>query len=339
MDKKNANILFRADGNGEIGLGHVYRCIAVAERLKESFNCFFIIKQPSSELVAIIEKVATVIVLDGFKNDIEEAIYIATTIIPLHEIHIVTLDGYRFNTAYQKIFKERCDSVLVSIDDDQAFHYVSDIVINHAGGVNSSMFSTETYTRLFLGYNYLLLRKEFIKSLQQKKDISDVHSVLICFGGADPDDLTGKVLNCLKDNQSIQKITIIIGASYTQLENLLRITGGYKHINIQSNLDAKSMADIMFETDLAIVPASTVGLEAFVSKMVLITGMTASNQINIYNGLIKEDSVIGIGSFNLLSCESIQKAVNEATNKPRGLLSMSKNQINNTLPELYKSFV
>ena len=61
MSKK---ILFRADGNNEIGLGHVYRCLAIAERLNGKFECYFAIRQPSIELKNAIESYATLIILD-----------------------------------------------------------------------------------------------------------------------------------------------------------------------------------------------------------------------------------------------------------------------------------
>ena len=32
-------VVLRADGNSKIGLGHVYRLLALAEMLKEDFEC------------------------------------------------------------------------------------------------------------------------------------------------------------------------------------------------------------------------------------------------------------------------------------------------------------
>ena len=34
-------IYFRADGNADIGLGHVIRCLALADILKDEFECVF----------------------------------------------------------------------------------------------------------------------------------------------------------------------------------------------------------------------------------------------------------------------------------------------------------
>jgi UDP-2,4-diacetamido-2,4,6-trideoxy-beta-L-altropyranose hydrolase len=331
-------LLFRADGNSEIGLGHVYRCLAIAERLSEHFNSFFAIRQPSLELKNIIEKVANLIDLKEYNNYSTEAIDI-TTIISDYKIDIITLDGYYFDTEYQKTIKENSNSVVISIDDNQPFHYVSDVVINHAGGIDKIKISKEPYTKLFLGYDYLLLRKEFIKLLDKEKTINSIRSVLICFGGADPTDLTGKIIDCLKNETTFERITVIVGASYEQSEKLKQTITQYKHIELKSNLDATSLSELMFKTDLAIVPSSTIGLEAFVSKMILLTGTTADNQQHIYNGLIKEDTVIGVGDFNELTNDQLLENINKANKKFSNYNFISKNKINDSLAELYQSLL
>ena len=37
-------VYFRADGHAKMGLGHVIRSLALAEMLKEDFDCYFIIR-------------------------------------------------------------------------------------------------------------------------------------------------------------------------------------------------------------------------------------------------------------------------------------------------------
>lgn len=341
MESKNnkARILFRADGSNEIGLGHVYRCLAIAERLSGDFDSFFAIRQPSIELRNVISKFANLIVLNEYKNYNDDAKDLSVNIVSNYRIDIITLDGYYFNTDYQKVIKEKCKSVLISIDDDQPFHYVSDVVINHAGGVDEAQISKESYTRLFLGYDYLLLRKEFIKLLNAERKVDGIHSVLICFGGADPDNFTGKMLDCLKNEPNIHKIIIIIGASYTQTEKLKCSIAEHTHVEIRSNLDAGTLSGLMSSTDLAIVPSSTIGLEAFASKMILITGRTAENQNAIYNGLIKENSVIGIDNFNGLTCQNLLKNLNKAAKKHSNYTFISKNKVHDAVFELYKSLI
>lgn len=330
-------ILFRADGNTEIGLGHIYRCLAIAERVNEKFDCFFAIRQPSEEIKNIIGKSSAIVELDQFENYLMDAQEVALNIIPRYKIDIITLDGYYFNTEYQKTIKKNCKSILISIDDNHPFHYVSDIVINHAGGVDTDMISKESNTKLFLGYDYLLLRKEFIKLLHTEKKISGIHSVLICFGGADPNDFTGKTLDCLINEKNIHKIIIIVGASYTQTINLKKLVAEKRDVEIMSNLDSEILAEVMNNTDLAIVPASTISLEAFASKMIIITGMTADNQKNIYQGLIKEDTVLGIGNFNRLTCEELRNSVAEVFKKFTGFTFNKRSNNSDSVLEVFKS--
>jgi hypothetical protein len=61
------------------------------------------------------------------------------------------------------------------------------------------------------------------------------------------------------------------------------------------------MVELMRLNELAIVPASTISIEAFKAKMCLFTGTTAANQKNILNGLRKYHHVHVAGDFNALN--------------------------------------
>ena len=49
-------IYFRADGHSKMGLGHVVRSLALADCLKDQFDCRFIIRNPSDSIRTLIEK-------------------------------------------------------------------------------------------------------------------------------------------------------------------------------------------------------------------------------------------------------------------------------------------
>jgi UDP-2,4-diacetamido-2,4,6-trideoxy-beta-L-altropyranose hydrolase len=332
-------ILFRADGNHETGLGHISRCVAIAGRINEKFDCYFATRNPSPELRSTISCVAKVIELKNFQSYQEEVHHLVTSLIPSYDINVITLDGYNFDTAYQNEIKENSHVVLVSIDDDQPFEYVSDVVINHANGVDPTTIRKKSTTKLYLGDEYLLLRKDFINYRSQKKEINGLNSLVICFGGSDLNDFTGKIIDCLKDELSITSITVIAGSLYQHIGRLQKTISGYEHIKIAQNLDAASISNLMYHSDLAIVPSSTVGLEAFASKMILVTGITASNQLNIYRGLIKEDTVYGVGDFHNLSCEKLLSILNDASAKFRQYVFKGSIKKDDPLIELYDSLV
>ena len=49
-------IVFRADGNSQIGLGHIMRCLALCEILSQDFFLKFAIQNPSNEVYKILSK-------------------------------------------------------------------------------------------------------------------------------------------------------------------------------------------------------------------------------------------------------------------------------------------
>jgi spore coat polysaccharide biosynthesis predicted glycosyltransferase SpsG len=277
--------------------------------------------------------------LHEYGREGEEAETLATAISTEHKIDIITLDGYAFNTEYQKKIKAYSKCILVCIDDDQPFHYVSDVVINHAGGVDPAVISRESFTKLFVGYEYLLLRKDFIEWLSKEKKISGIQSILICFGGVDPQDFTSKMVECLSEDKNIRRITVVVGSGYANRETLEKSVKGLTHIKLKSDLDAASLAALMRETDLAIVPSSTVSLEAFATGMVLLAGVTAPNQQNIYNGLIKEPSVIGIGDFGHVTCKTLLNGITEASSKYADYKVKPRGKGRDALVEIYRSLI
>ena len=335
IKKNKKRILFRADGNNEIGLGHVYRCLAIAERLAEQFDCFLAASNPAPELKETICGRVTLVDLKEYGNNEMEAKDIALSIVSSYQIDIITLDGYSFDTAYQLCIKNNCKAVLISIDDNQPYHYLADIVINHAGGVDAASISKEPYTKLFLGSDYLLLRKEFIEASTRKKEIAGINSALICFGGSDPGDFTGKIVSCIANEASISEITVIVGSAYNKIKNLEKIVNSYSHINIKTNLDAEAIVKLMERTQLAILPSSTISLEALSGNMVIITGLTAQNQSNIYNGLTREETVYGIGDFNNLSCTDLLAIIKEATLKFKNYIFLPKKKTADPVVDIY----
>jgi len=135
----------RADGNPQIGLGHIYRLIALAEILKEKFDCHFIIQSPTSEIESVILQTCSKVISIPSSLDFEkEAEYLTDQV--LSPKSIVVLDGYNFDKNYQSRIKQK-DCFLAYIDDLVIGDHVADVIINHAGGVSAQDYSTKTNTQ------------------------------------------------------------------------------------------------------------------------------------------------------------------------------------------------
>lgn len=169
-------IYFRADASATIGYGHFIRTLALADMLKDDFDCTFFTCHPTSYQVSEIEKVCPFVTL-------QEETHYDDFLSYLQGDEIVVLDNYFFTTDYQRAIKEK-GCRLVCIDDMHDKHYVADVVINH-GLTDESLFDKEDYMQLCLGYDWALLREPFLRPLPIRHSNKNASSVTVCFGGSD----------------------------------------------------------------------------------------------------------------------------------------------------------
>ena len=296
MKKK---IYFRADASSTIGYGHFIRTLALAEILKDDFECVFFTCHPTPYQIGEIRKVCSFVVLREENHYAQFLSYLESDI-------IVVLDNYFFDTNYQRAIKA-FDCHLVCIDDMHDKHYVADVVINY-GITNRSLFSIESYTQLCLGYNWALLRLPFL-SLPQIERTGKIEKAIVCFGGSDVNNLTNKFVSFLQKEATIKKIAAIIGdqCQSDSLYNDPKVS--YIH-----NLSADEMVNAFRQSDIAFLPASTVCLEALSQQIPVVSGYYVDNQKEIYTEYVNRNLVYPLGNllelnFEKINYSSIQKKI------------------------------
>ncbi|MBN4051246.1 UDP-2,4-diacetamido-2,4,6-trideoxy-beta-L-altropyranose hydrolase, partial [bacterium AH-315-M05] len=306
-------IIFRADGNSDIGLGHVIRSLALADMLKEEFDCVFIIQKPSHNLMGQINKVCSkVYELPESSDYLTEAGYIADKYLQGGEI--VVLDGYGFDTAYQKTIKQKGNK-LVCIDDIHDYHFVADVVINHSGGIKAEEYSIEPYTKLCLGTEYALLRKPFLEIAKKERQFNNIENVFICFGGSDHNNHTQKALRACLGLDQIKEIHIAVGSAYRHPRELSKAIKENKNvkrqIHVHSNLAAREMVVVMKKCQLGICSASSIAYEAGTVGMGLICTAYTDNQKNISNFLKEKKYAIVLNDLNKITTDNLQKTIDK----------------------------
>lgn len=276
----SGKIFFRADGHAKMGLGHVIRSLALAGMLKDNFECHFIIRSPLPALKKqILEVCQQIIELPDTDDHIAEAKFITNEF--FQQDDVVVLDGYHFQTTYQHVIKTK-GCKLVCIDDIYACHYVADAIINHAGGITPANYSAEPYTRYYLGLEYALLRKPFLKTAKEHKYPDRNKSIFICMGGADPNNDTLEILKKCSRKLPGYQYFVVTGGAYqyrSALNEYLSVSA--LKAKVLDNLDANQMADYMKKCRVAITPPSTVAFEYLSLGGILFLKVIADNQINI----------------------------------------------------------
>lgn len=278
-------IFFRADAGPEIGYGHFIRTLALADMLKDDFDCVFYTQTPTDYQKKEASTVCPLVELPATDSRLELFLDILTG------NEIVVLDNYFYTTDYQRKVKGK-GSLLVCVDDMHNIHYVADLVINH-GNVKPEQFSKEPYTQLCLGLDYALLRRPFLEAAQ--KNIDKVKNgtderIAICFGGSDPLHLTEKALADLLPCQTINHIDVIVGKQISEYSHF-----NDSRIHFYQGISAQGVAHIFSSCDIAIVSTSSVCLEALACGAKVAAGWYVENQREGYLDLISKGWGIGLG--------------------------------------------
>lgn len=287
-------VYFRADAGGTIGYGHFIRSLAVADMLKEDFDCIFYTQSPSEYQRNECKKVCRLVELPADETKFQLFLDL------LKGDEIVVLDNYFYTTDYQRAIKEK-GCKLVCIDDMHDKHYVADAVVNH-GPVDAEEFDCEPYTKLYLGDDYKLLRRPFLAPLSYKRRNN---SAVVNLGGADPFKLTDKVVSLLLQANTNYHIIVILGDTvYLSNENR-------ENVEVRSRLSAEQMADLFETSAFGILPGSTVSIEAMSRAMPLLMGYQVDNQEEGYKKLSSSGHFIPLGNLHQLNLETLQAAIEQ----------------------------
>jgi UDP-2,4-diacetamido-2,4,6-trideoxy-beta-L-altropyranose hydrolase len=310
----NQNVFIRADGSADVGLGHIVRCMSLAHMLKSDFTIHFCVLE----------------IPDSLKSEINQYGWDVTVIEKesefLNELtgkEIVVLDGYQFDSDFQRQIKRR-GCKLVCIDDFHNQHFYADLVINHAPDVTKDDYMGEIYTKYLLGPDYALLRPEFLESkFYEKKKISrDIKNIFICFGGSDSKNLTAKILSWIPSKD--YSVTVVLGNAYSHQDKLAETIEERPdlEISVKTSLSAKEMRHELEKADLAVVPASGILFEVISARLPAISGYYIDNQQGIYSGFKYLGCIIDAKNFEK---EYFHEAIKAVDNKSLALIR--KNQI------------
>ena len=266
-------LYFRVDGNAEIGLGHIIRCISIAEAAKKlKYNSTFILSDESSKNIVSSYGFNT-LVLNSNWNDLDEEIPRIQTIIRENNINNLLIDSYSITKKY--IGSLPCQTTY--IDDFAADYYPVDTLICYgAYWKQLDLESKYKNTKLLLGPSYVPLRKEF-ENVGKKEIHAKIQKVLLLSGGTNPDNILERISDTLIHNTDYN-ITIVCGVFSNIYKSLRKkYKNNSKVIVVNSATD---MLYLMSNTDLAITAGGTTMYELCACGTPAISYSVADNQLN-----------------------------------------------------------
>jgi spore coat polysaccharide biosynthesis predicted glycosyltransferase SpsG len=263
MNKDNI-IIFRCDGNSEIGMGHIVGCIRFAKLIKKklSVNSIFLIKEDN--------KISKFLSSNGFlyssipheanvEDQIKEILILykrfsANAIVFNFNADELNLWGDKFLTLKNKGIK-----IIFQDNPMQSYKY-GNIVINALPHPEYEEYYPLEHPSCFDGLEYLLLGDDYYPLINKARVAPpEVKRILIAMGGGDNENITSTILKILSDINCKSKVDVVVGAAYRHLDELKKIIDNTK-LNIELSINVSNMNE---RIDMADIGFSSIGLTTY----------------------------------------------------------------------------
>jgi len=322
------NAIFRVDASAQLGIGHVTRCLTLADLLKNSgMQVTFVSRSSPPEIDRLLR--------DRYKlhnlppNISDECQDAAATIGVLSNLALpnwLIIDHYSLGLQFETRLRPCAKKILV-IDDLANRSHDCDVLLDQ----NLCPHFASRYDKLvpvtarkFLGPKYVLLREEFYASRAKLRcRDGNIRQILICFGGADPSNETAKTLQAvsLLDGSGIE-LDVTVGSANQNAEMVRQLCGQLPAARFHR--DTKFMAQLMASADLAIGACGTITWERCFLGLPAITIVLADNQRPICEAVSAAGAIINLGGWESVASEDITKSIAALMGQPEQVQEMSR---------------
>lgn len=265
----------RVDANDDIAMGHIMRCISIANQLGEKSKIIFIISELFSKKI-ILDNGYKYVCLDNKYDDKENEIELVSKIIDKYQIDRLLIDSYQ--VTYKYMYELRKKTKIIYIDDMNAFAYPADLIVNYTYQTEFEIYEKWKYknVRFLLGSKYVPLRSEFAENRIEIKECID--KIFITTGGSDNYNV---ICNLLRYMQSKQMVgiskKIVVGKFYKHMDELELLVSQEKSSEIYK--DISNIQQIMKECDIAISAGGTTLAEICACGIPAVCFSMADNQM------------------------------------------------------------
>lgn len=264
----------RVDGNRKIGTGHIMRCLALADALREQGKeIVFVTAEPYFKQLTTACGFSCMVLGTAYDR-MEEELPVFLPLLERDRPELVILDSYFVTPRYMEAIKNI--SRLLYIDDLNTFDYPVDIVVNY--NIYGPELSYPQNKAYFLGPQYALLRKEF-RGLERRIVQEQVKNVLISTGGTDQYHVALRCAEYLREHPPCENVVfhLILGAMNQDVEELEIIATELPFIELHHQV--KNMCSLMLQCDAALSAAGTTLYELCACGLPTVTYILADNQV------------------------------------------------------------
>ncbi len=250
-------LLVRADADARMGTGHLMRCLALAQAWREGGGA--VTFRTACTVPALLGRVGEVGEIEPVEEAPGSAEDAERTRESAHRLGAAwaALDGYHFGGDFQE--RVRGDGLRVLAIDDygHAGRYTADIVLNQNLHASPEPYRDRAaHTELLLSTRYALLRREFWDAPSPTGKQGPGSNVLVTLGGADPDNVTLRVVRALKRVAVPDVYAVVVTGAANPHRGAIEEAARWLP-NVEVRSDVADMAALMAWADVAVAAGGT----------------------------------------------------------------------------------
>ncbi|MEZ8321486.1 cytidyltransferase, partial [Vibrio splendidus] len=235
-------VAFYVNGNLKRGLGHIYRCLELADEFYVKPDIYYDFNQ--TDVSHFGQTTHNLVPVNGIGE--------LFNILSNRKYDLFINDILNTNLDYMIALKN-CNPIMtvVNFEDDGEGIYKADLVVN-------ALYENPLVEHMKAGENYYICAKTFM-FYQSIKIGEKVKKIFISFGGADPQNYTDRLIDIIQDDKYHSfEFNVVIGRAKCNSKQLMLFN---TLPNVKVYFDVKNMPELMYECDIAITSRGRTGYE------------------------------------------------------------------------------
>ena len=294
--------LFRCDASATIGVGHVMRCLTLAQGLMDiGWVCEFAYREIPEGLIKILtnrglilhkipidfrvkgKDLKTLDIQDWSNESIVCEAKFIMNLFQAHQYDLLVVDHYQIDCSWEGSVKQSGVKILV-IDDLANKVHRCDLLLNQNLGAKASDYQNLVphSCKKLIGERYALIRKEFLQYREYsfRRRGSSINKILVSLGGGDNAAVALNILKALESYnfQKVIKILVLMGFE-GKYESDIDQYSRKMSLDVQILDVTDEISLIMAESDLCIGAGGSTAWERCALGLPAITVLTAENQL------------------------------------------------------------
>lgn len=316
-------LIVRADADGQIGAGHVMRCIALGQAWRRTGGEAIFVSRPLPPGIArrLNSYGFEHISLNGQPGSAADADELAR-IARMHSAPWIVIDGYAFRSDYHRRVLGQVNRTLLIRDDRAAVQTLATTIVNPQLFARGEFYETAVGAELLMGVTYAPLRQEFDQQSASQRLHGPCRRMLVVFGAADPNDMMSQALKALSSFEQPVHIDLVRGPCRQGTVNL---ACGSMPRQVNWHHDVDCLNELMSQADLAITAGGSTCYELAVMGVPMIVVAIAENQEAVGESLVKRGAAVYLGRQSAVTPSTMLQAIQQLADSPERRQSLARN--------------